>query len=148
MISKISLKMNQFHGKIFLVLFLRFYYVFLNFSGTLCFDREKKQIFRFHGKNISNFYLEKNSWNYIPIEYFWPSQSIVPLKLDKLLFGGSQIILPLKWLRAVSSSPSWLVATSQDLALRLVSLEKKVDIKNITYIVRKYISMDNWRISK
>ena len=53
----------------------------------------------------------------------------IPLKLDKLLFGGSQMILALNWLRAVSSSPNILVASSHCLDLRLVSLkkEKKID---------------------
>ena len=49
----------------------------------------------------------------------------IPLKLDKLLFGGSQMILELNWLRAVSSSPNILVASSHCLDLRLVSLSKK-----------------------
>ena len=45
--------------------------------------------------------------------------------LDKLLFGGSQIILALKALSAASSSPNWLVVSSHCLHLRLVSLKNK-----------------------
>ena len=55
----------------------------------------------------------------------------IPLKLDKLLFGGSQMILALNWLRAVSSSPNILVASSHCLDLRLVSLKKEKKMSQI-----------------
>ena len=75
-------------------------------------------------KNIQfcdNLFCLKCLWPKIVIIHFF----FVKSYLDKLLFGGSQIILALKALSAASSSPNWLVVSSHCLHLRLVSLKNK-----------------------
>ena len=57
----------------------------------------------------------------------------LPSKRDKMEFGGSQMTWPLNWLKATSSWPSRLVASSHCLGFKLVSLKNyKLWKQNIT----------------
>ena len=57
----------------------------------------------------------------------------LPSKRDKMEFGGSQMTWPLNWLKATSSWPSRLVASSHCLGFKLVSLKNyKLWKQNVT----------------
>ena len=57
----------------------------------------------------------------------------LPSKRDKMELGGSQMTWPLNWLKATSSCPSRLVASSHCLGFKLVSLEDyKLWKQNVT----------------